>query len=234
MAAHAAAQTHTPGSGLLERAETPLVVALVPPHGNAVPKETFGHVAFPMLCLWSLQGSTGRRCQCREAVLRCATPCCDELCQTAPCRAALCPPRTPRKPLSGWAPRAGSHPLPTSGYGVPPSFTPQPHLRLRGQSGVPAASTRCACSPRAPCVAHAVPGRAESPVPPPAPPRALLRHPVPPLGGGSPNRWQEEALGHHQLLLSLADDTECKFCWHYSLRLFCLCIPPVLITVIEL
>lgn len=50
----------------------------------------------------------------------------------------------------------------------------------------------------------------------------------------SGNRWQEEALGHHQLLLSLADDTECKFCWHYSLRLFCLYIPPVLITVIEL
>lgn len=67
--------------------------------------------------------------------------------------------------------------------------------------------------------------------------------PSPPIGAAAPNtirrrrlgnRWQEEALGHHQLLLSLADDTECKFCWHCSLRLFCLCIPPVLITVIEL
>lgn len=94
-----------------------------------------------------------------------------------------------------------------------------PFLSPRGQAGVPMASTHCSLQPAGP---HRAPTHRI----------AVALTPSPTADSG--NRWQEEALGHHQLLLSLADDTECKFCWHYSLRLFCLYIPPVLITVIEL
>lgn len=111
--------------------------------------------------------------------------------------------------------------------GSPSHFLSQALCPLRG------AAHPSRCRDREPCQGG------ESPFPPLFIHHVRwLRHRMPSLpslgGGGAGNRWREEALGHHQLLLSLADDTECKFCWHYSLRLFCLCIPPVLITVIEL
>lgn len=162
------------------------------------------------------------------------------------CRATLChavPTPGAKQTSAGWAAQPGGRAICTAGswdnrVTLPPSFSQALCAVRRGGSpfGVHGAAPPCSTAPMAPTGPGAVPGRAESSFLPPfhPPPARLLRHLMPSLVAGSPNRWQEEALGHHQLLLSLADDTECKFCWHYSLRLFCLCIPPVLITVIEL
>lgn len=145
-----------------------------------------------------------------------ASPCQAAPCHTVSCCTTLCRamPFTPRgllghqgAPLVFLGCVPGSVPSPP--FGVPGAPPPRSTAPLSGHG---------AGEGREPCRTRSPPSTRSAAIP----------------GGGSGNRWREEALGHHQLLLSLADDTECKFCWHCSLRLFCLCIPPVLITVIEL
>lgn len=142
-----------------------------------------------------------------------AVPCQAVLCATTPYSAIPFPPAT-TSPLQAVLPRVVPCHLHRAAL-----CTGCPLLSPRGQAGAPMASTHCCLQPAGP---HGAPTHCT----------AVALTPSPTADSG--NRWQEEALGHHQLLLSLADDTECKFCWHYSLRLFCLYIPPVLITVIEL
>lgn len=157
MAAHAAALSHPLAPGCRAR----WWWLLCHPMGTLSPRSFLATWLFPCCAFGPYRAAPG-------VAVGVGKPCGDELCQTAPCHTV--PTLGTKKPPSGWAPQEGSHPLRPPAYGVPPPFSPQPHLKLWGRSGVPAASTLCACSRRVPCVAHAVPGRAESPVPPPCTP----------------------------------------------------------------